>query len=207
MGLQNIKYNLYKKFGKDRNLWPVTVWRKVRRGKEWRWEKDRGRRRKNPETGEWEYEFLKDDVVTDAVSYEHIQTGSNGNDLLIVAKPEKDVVMPVNEETTVRQDEDYEGPAEADMKWVMDQSHFIQVGKNALERSYDIVQTDEGKWWQEDKLQAAFLFVGAGIFFMLLGISYSKVISNTAVEQLNQIAQQSLPFIGLWVQNQRKERF
>lgn len=204
MGTRELKYNLYKKLGRDRKIWPVTVWRMVRRGDQWVWETDRGRRRKNPETDEWEYEFLKDDVVTDAISYEHMTKGPNGHDLLFVAKPEKDVVMPVDQETRVEEAE--EGPDDVEMDWVMDQAHFIKVGENVLERSFDIVKTDDKAWWQEEKLQAAFLFVGAGIFFMLLGISYSKLISETAVETLNSVAQQGLPLGLLWLKKQKEGR-
>lgn len=211
MTMKALKYNVYKILGKDREIWPVTVWKKVRRGdsmENGQWETDRARRTKNPKTGEEEYQFLKTGEITDSISYKHLTQGPGGHPLLIAAEPEKGVVLPAKEDWELEEGE--EGPDNVDMGWVMDQSHFIKVGKNELERSYDIVRTDESAWWQEDKLQAAFLFVGAGVFFMLLGISYSKVISEGAVQDLTQLAKQAqtaaksvLPFIA-WKIKDRK---
>lgn len=190
--MSSIIFNIRKALNMDRKKWPVDVYKFERRGENWVLSKDRGRRVKNPETGDFEYQFLKEDETTSSISYEHLSTDKNGVDTLFLAKPEKGAFFPLNPEFEVNEDneDDEETPNNVDMKWVMEFSNFIQAGKKELDRSYKIVQTDEKNWYEDPMVQAVAAFVGFGIFMVLAGIGYSKMIQEGTMAAVAELTRQ-----------------
>lgn len=188
----SVIFNIRKALKMDRKKWPVDVYKFERRGENWVLSRDRGRRVKNPETGDFEYQFLKEDETTSSISYEHLSTDKNGVDTLFVAKPEKGAFFPLNPDFTVEEDqeENEEAPENVDMDWVMEFSNFIQAGKKELDRSYKIVQTEEKAWYEDPMVQAVAAFVGFGIFMVLAGIGYSKMIQEGTLAAVNQLGNQ-----------------
>lgn len=184
----------------EKNKWPVKVWKLTRRGEDWKWTHDRGRRTKNPETGDYEYQFLKENETTASISYDNIFTGPTGEDTLIVAKPEQGVYMPVKPELEITKDNEQDwgdlGEDDFDMDMFINMAHFIKVGKNELERHYEITKNESNSILDNFYIQMAAAFIGMGLFMMLTGIAINKTISGTAAASL-------LPLLktrgdGLW---------
>lgn len=187
----SLLFNIRKALNRDRKKWPVDIYKFERRGNQWTLTRDRGRRVKNPETGDYEYEFLKEEATTASISYEHIQTDKNGVDYIFIAKPEKNAYFPLKPDFEIKEDENLIGDKkDVDMNWVMDQSNFIEAGKRDLERSYKIVQTEDKNWYEDPMVQAVAAFVGFGIFMVLSGIGYSKMIVEGATTAVDQLAKQ-----------------
>lgn len=190
--MSSIIFNIRKALNMDRKKWPVDVYKFERRGENWVLSRDRGRRVKNPETGDFEYQFLKEDETTSSISYEHLSTDKSGVDTLFVAKPEKGAFFPLTPEFEVSEDNenDEQTPNNVDMNWVMEFSNFIQAGKKELDRSYKIVQTSEKNWYEDPMVQAVAAFVGFGIFMVLAGIGYSKMIQEGTMAAVTQLTSQ-----------------
>lgn len=203
MALQNITFTIRKLLNRDRNKWPVTVWKLVRRGENWEWQKDRGRRTVDKKQDEEKYQFLREPGSTASISYEYLFQGPGGHDTLIVAKPENNTFVPVKPELEISKDEtdmdvDWGNLSEEDidMNMFVNMGHFIKVAKNELERHYEITKSEDSQWYKAPIVWLVGGAVGMGIFFVLAGIGAQKALAPAAEASSN-----LLPLIGLKTRN------
>jgi len=194
--------------GKNTN-YPVTVFKWVRRANDWKLKIDKGRRIKNRDTGDWVYQFKNDGGETTGISYNAIIDTREMGDIMLVAKPEQDVYLPLNPNVKIEDDElrgedgqynnaDYED----ELELITSLQQFKEWGEWELENTYDIVDTEAEEWYQDKTVQAAIVFISMGVFLVIAGIAYQKFVSAELLDAISSLQQSAeaaatgLVFIG-----------
>lgn len=209
MALDSVIFNLKKALGRDRGDWPVTVEKLEKRGDGFVEKTDRGRRVKNPETDQPRYEFLKENEDTASIPQSYLETDANGHPKLTVLKVQTESgaqFAPVKKslEFTAEDVDDWQQQEdlEADMDFVVKISRFIEVGKNELERHYEITKTEDKEWYQAPIVWLVGGAVGMGIFYIMAGIGAQKVLDTTASSGASK---NLVPFLAFTSQNLRNK--
>jgi len=194
--LGQISFNVKKLLGRDRNDWPVDVEKHlVYDGDRVETVSDRGRRVKDPESGDPVYEFLNEDDQTISIPRKYLRQGQDGNKVLDVMKihtEEGPMFSPIERKVTVEADDvkDLE-TGDVDMDFVIEFSRFIQVGKKELERHYEITKTNDQEWYKAPNVWIVAGIGGMGFFYFLSGLGAQKVLeiaNNTGAENLIPLA-------------------
>lgn len=167
--------------------------------------KDRGRTRVL-ENGDEIFElFHEAEAQTSSVPYSYFTPRADGRDELEILMPTRQTIIPLphdigvdagsleelweKEEGTVDEDDLPFDPENDDigLELVADLETATKWAKQQYEDSAEIVQTENEAFWKTDWFKAAVLFIGGGLFFILLGIGYSEVISRPLIEKIDNL--------------------
>lgn len=72
------------------------------------------------------------------------------------------------------------------VEYCLSVSSFLEWADQHIEQSWKITETSNEKWWEQEKFQAAILFISAGLFFIFLGYGQGQLFFKELSEQLAQ---------------------
>jgi len=72
------------------------------------------------------------------------------------------------------------------LEYTLGVSTFLEWAEKDWQDSSRIVETETEKWWQQEKFQAAILFVSAGLFFIFVGFAAGETYLKEITDQLGQ---------------------
>jgi len=189
--IQNIADRFYMTIGKTRKVYPVKVEKHRVQGDEIVFdEMDRGRILVDNQ-GHKVFELLNESQAEGLVKYEDFEKSLKGDNYVAVCMVNRDKFVPlkreynISKETYLNEDElkTYDVDQNA-LEYVLSVSTFLEWADNHIEQSWKITETDEKKWWQNPKMQSAILFIGAGLFFVLLAFARSEFYVQPLTEQM-----------------------
>jgi len=189
--IQNIADRFYMTIGKTRKVYPVKVEKHRVQGDEIVFdEMDRGRTLVDNQ-GHKVFELLNESQAEGLVKYEDFEKSLKGDNYVAVCMVNRDKFVPlkreynISKETYLNEDElkTYDVDQNA-LEYVLSVSTFLEWADNHIEQSWKITETDEKKWWQNPKMQSAILFIGAGLFFVLLAFARSEFYVQPLTEQM-----------------------
>lgn len=196
-----LAFKLRSLIGTDRKHWPVTVRKYEIMDNGFEEKTDRGRRINDPETDEPVYEFLNEQKSTATIPRKYLKWDNQGNRMLEVVKAQTDegaVFAPVNKELNVNADNfDELDDEEVDMDFIVELSRFINIGKKEIERHYEITKNENRAWYEQPMFLMVSGFIGLGIFLILGGIAYSKMINTETLKAIEQLQKSILPLM-MW---------
>jgi hypothetical protein len=85
--------------------------------------------------------------------------------------------------TTEEERENYDITHDA-LEYVLGVSTYLEWAEQDYDDSAKIVETSEDKWYEQPKIQAAMLFVGAGLFFVLASVAQGELYYKDVAKRL-----------------------
>lgn len=189
--IQNIADKFYMTIGKTRKVYPVKVEKHRVQGNEIVFdEMDRGRTLVD-DKGNKIFELLNESQAEGLVKYEDFEKSLKGDNYVALCMVNRDKFVPLNREYNLNKDtylseselENFDVEENA-LEYVLSVSTFLEWADNHIEQSWKITETDDKKWWQNPKMQSAILFIGAGLFFVLLAFARSELYLKPLGEQM-----------------------
>lgn len=193
--IQNIADKFWMTIGKTEKVYPVEVEKHRVQGDEVIYDsRDRGRTLVNEE-GTKTFELKGEPHAEGLVKYENFQDTVHGQNRVALVMIDRDKFVPLNKtynfskDTYLDEDDKVMDNVEVEenaLEYVLGVSTFLEWAENSWQDTSRIVETQEEKWWQQDKFQAAILFVSAGLFFIFLGFAQGEMYWGEVTEQLGQ---------------------
>ena len=196
-----LAFKLRKLVGKDRDKWPVTVDIYTKQGNSLKKKRDRGRRTIDEDDGAT-YQLMRQGHETAAIPQKYFEQDQSGHpklNLLMVQTQVGPEYYPMereisfetgdidkNEEQSIldwlgEQDENASlEDFDVGIKFLLNHARSIQVGKNELERHYEITKDENSQWYKAPIVWLVGGAIGMGIFFVLAGIGAQKALTPAA---------------------------
>lgn len=189
MGIaQNIVDSFYMKIGKPEKVYPVKVEKHRLQGTDEEGEKeivlegmDRGRTLVDDD-GNKKFELLNEQRAEGLVKYEDFNQDLGQEHFASVLMVDRENFVPLTRSYNV--DEDYEGSGVSELEYCIKTPRMKEMAINQFEEDAKIVETSEDKWWQQQNIQAAILFISAGLFFIFISISAGETYLGDMVDQM-----------------------
>lgn len=192
--MQRLYDSFWMKIGKTEKVYPVQIKKHRLKGGEIVFDGiDRGRTLKDSESGEKRFEISGEPFAEGIVNYEDFEKSSDG-DWISVLMINRDKFVPlkteynIDKETYLDEEElekfDIEENA---LEYTLSVASFLEWADKHIEQSWKITETDSEKWWQSNAAQSAALFIGAGLFFVLLGVARGEFYVKPLAEQMSQL--------------------
>jgi len=208
--IQNLSDKFWMKIGKTDKIYPVTVEKyRVVGDKIVFDEIDKGRTLVE-EDGTKKFDLLNEPHAEGLVKYEDFQDTLSSGNFISLCMITRDEFVPLNKrfDTSVQSYLSDEELEQYDIKhdaleYVLGVSTYLNWAEQSFQDSAKIVETSTDKWYEQPKIQAAMLFVGAGLFFVLASVAQGelyykdvaqRLAENTeATRQLGQNLQNQIP--------------
>jgi len=187
--LSRIKRGYLEKTGKIKNKWPVVIriYRKAGENSYQLSKVTRGRSLRE-EDGKIELEILDSPLKSSEVPYEYFTNRKDGVDELEIVRHTRESFSPLMKNIKVQEtgeniDEDETGEVEK----IYDLEQMKKTLVTDWENKVEISKNEDEHWIHDKRVQALIVFMGAGIFFVMLGIGYSKIVTKPLLEKVNQL--------------------
>jgi len=183
------------KTGKIKEKWPIVIriYREVGEGNYVLSKTTRGRSLKEDDDT-IKLEVLDTPLETTEVPYKYFTNRRDGVDELEVVRHTRTSFSPLQLkiDSTGEKGEDT-------VQKIYDIEQMKKTAINDFEQKSNVVETEDEHWINNKYVQVFILFLGAGIFFVLLGIGYSRVVSQPVLDAVNELqaSQNFIPVIGL----------
>jgi len=189
--IQNIADRFYMTIGKTKKVYPVKVEKHRVQGDEILFdEMDRGRTLVDDD-GHKVFELLNENQAEGLVKYEDFEQSLKGDNYVALCMVNRDKFVPLRRnynlsKETYLNDQEIEdfNVDQNSLEYILSVSTFLEWADNHIEQSWKITETDEKKWWQQPKMQSAILFIGAGLFFVLVAFARSELYLKPLGEQM-----------------------
>jgi len=193
--IQNIADRFWMMIGKTEKVYPVEVEKHRVKGDTLVYDgKDRGRTLVDDE-GRKNFELLNEPYAEGLVKYEDFLDTKDGNRVAL-AMIDRDKFVPLQrkydfskdtyldlDEDEIKNPENIEVEENA-LEYVLGVSTFLEWAEQDWQDTSRIVETQNEKWWEQEKFQAAMLFVGAGLFFIFIGFALGETFLKDVAERL-----------------------
>jgi len=190
--IQNIADRFYMTIGKTRKVYPVKVEKHRIQGKKDPSEIDgdvdtvlegidRGRTLIDDD-GNMKFELMNEPQAEGLVKYEDFSQDLGDTKYVAVLMVDRKNFVPA--QRTWNFADDFENSGVSELEYVLKTPKMKEHAVNQFEEDSKIVETDEKKWWQNPKMQSAILFIGAGLFFVLLAFARSEFYVQPLTEQM-----------------------
>lgn len=193
--MQNIADRFWMTIGKTEKVYPVIVEKHRVKGDDVVYDsRDRGRTLVNDQ-GRKTFELKGEPYAEGLVKYEDFEETMEGNNRVNIVMIDRDKFVPLkknynfSQETYIDEDDEILETVEVQedaLEYVLGVSTFLEWAENSWQDTSRIVETQEEKWWQQEKFQAAILFVSAGLFFIFLGFAQGEMYWGEVTQQLGQ---------------------
>lgn len=138
------------------------------------------------------FELMNEPQAEGLVKYEDFNQDLGNSKYASILMVDRENFVPA--QRTWNFEDDFEDSGVSELEYVLKTPRMKEMAINQFEEDSRIVETDNDKWWQDPKIKSAFLFVGAGLFFILASFAqgelyYKEVADNLAsnTEALNQL--------------------
>jgi len=130
------------------------------------------------------------------IPYEYFTNRDDGVDELEIVRHTRENFSPLMKNIEGESEEDGE-VSEIDRIYKLEDMKKTLV--DDWEKKTKITEDDDEHWIHDRRVQALIVFFGAGIFFVMLGIGYSKIVTKPLLEAVNEIqaSQSIIPVLGL----------
>jgi len=191
--IQNLADRFWMTIGKTEKVYPVTVEKHRVKGDTLVFDSmDRGRTLVD-DSGQKTFELLNEPHAEGLVKYEDFEQTMGGSNRVAVAMIDRDKFVPMHknynfDKETYLSDEilnEYDVEYNA-LEYTLGVSTFLEWAEKDWQDSSKIVETESEKWWQQEKFQAAILFVSAGLFFIFVGFAAGETYLKNLSEQMAQ---------------------
>jgi len=204
-----IKRIYLEKTGKIKEKWPIIIriYREVDDGQYVLTQVTRGRsaleEEKGPVDKSIKLEIMDSNLETTEVPYKYFTNRKDAADELEIIRHTRTSFSPLK--TQIKSKED-----EQSVEKIYDIEQMKKTALNDFEHKTNVVENDEEHWIHDKRVQALIIFMGAGLFFVMLGIGYSRVITQPVLNKLNQLnlestSQSLIPLIGFTIRNKFNE--
>lgn len=197
--IQSVRRTYLDKTGKINDEWPIKV-RVYRESGEENYvlsQETRGRSVREEENQDTvKLEVLDMPLETVEVPYKYFTNRRDGVDELEIVRHTRTSFSPLQKKISSKNSGDSE---ESTLEKIYDIEQMKKTAINDFEQKSQVVESEEDGWLDNKYVQVFILFLGAGIFFVLLGIGYSRVISQPVLDAVNELqaAQNIIPVLGL----------
>lgn len=192
--IQNLADRFWMTIGKTDKVYPVVVEKHRVKGDNTVVfdSMDRGRTLVDDE-GQKTFELMNEPYAEGLVKYEDFQQTMGGGNRVSVAMIDRDKFVPLHKnynfdkDTYLDQDvlDEYDVEYNA-LEYTLGVSTFLEWAESDWQDSSRIVETQNDTWWQQEKFQAAILFVSAGLFFIFVGFAAGETFLKELSEKLAQ---------------------
>jgi hypothetical protein len=191
--IQNLSDKFYMTIGKTDKIYPVTVEKYRVQGKTIVFDEiDKGRTLVQ-EDGTKKFDLLNEPHAEGLVKYEDFQDTTGSDNFVSLCMITRDEFVPLNKkfDTSVSS---YIGEEEREqydishdsLEYVLGVSTYLNWAEQSFQDSAKIVETSDDKWYEQPKIQAAMLFVGAGLFFVLASVAQGELYYKDVAQKLGQ---------------------
>jgi len=191
--IQNLADRFWMTIGKTEKVYPVTVEKHRVKGNTLVFDSmDRGRTLVD-DSGQKTFELLNEPYAEGLVKYEDFEQTMGGTNRVAVAMIDRDKFVPMHknydfDKETYLSDEildEYDVEYNA-LEYTLGVSTFLEWAESDWQDSSKIVETNSEKWWQQEKFQAAILFISAGLFFIFVAFAAGETYLGKLTEQMAQ---------------------
>lgn len=191
--IQNLADRFWMTIGKTEKVYPVSVEKHRVKGDTLVFDSmDRGRTLVD-DSGQKTFELLNEPYAEGLVKYEDFEQTMGGSNRVTVAMIDRDKFVPLHKnydfsKETYLSDEildEYDVDYNA-LEYTLGVSTFLEWAESDWQDSSKIVETNSEEWWQQEKFQAAILFVSAGLFFIFVGFAAGETYLGKFSEQMAQ---------------------
>lgn len=205
--LSKIKQVYLQKTGKIKKKWPIIirVYRKVDDNQYVLTQVTRGRsaleEKEGPVDKNVKLEIMDTNLETKEVPYKYFTNRKDAADELEIIRHTRTSFSPLK--TEIKSSED-----EKSVEKIYDIEEMKKTALNDFEHKTNVVENDDEHWIHDKRVHALIIFMGAGLFFVMLGIGYSRVITEPVLNKLNNLdsaSQNLIPLIGLTGRNKLHE--
>jgi len=191
--IQNLADRFWMTIGKTEKVYPVVVEKHRVKGDTLVFDSmDRGRTLVD-DSGQKTFELLNEPYAEGLVKYEDFEQTMGGTNRVAVAMIDRDKFVPMHKnynfdkETYLSDDilDEYNVEYNA-LEYTLGVSTFLEWAESDWQDSSKIVETNSEEWWQQEKFQAAILFVSAGLFFIFVGFAAGETYLGEFAEQMAQ---------------------
>jgi len=191
--IQNLADRFWMTIGKTEKVYPVVVEKHRVKGDTLVFDSmDRGRTLVD-DSGQKTFELLNEPYAEGLVKYEDFEQTMGGTNRVAVAMIDRDKFVPMHKnynfdkETYLSDDilDEYNVEYNA-LEYTLGDSTFLEWAESDWQDSSKIVETNSEEWWQQEKFQAAILFVSAGLFFIFVGFAAGETYLGEFAEQMAQ---------------------
>jgi len=134
--------------------------------------------------GRKKFELMGEPNVEGFVAYEDFNQDLEGSKYVSVAIDDRDNILPLSRHYDIN--EDYEGSGIGELEYCVQVNRRKEWAIRDFQESASIVESGTEKWWQQEKFQAAILFVSAGLFFIFVGFAAGETYLKEITDQLGQ---------------------
>ena len=134
------------------------------------------------EDGSMSFELEDESYVEGNIKYEDFNQDVNGQPFVSVAITDRNTCLPIPR--TYNIDRDYEGSGMGEIEYALKTERIKDLAIDSYRDEAKIVETSKDRWWEQEKVQAAFLFVGAGLFFVFIGFALGETFLKDVAERL-----------------------
>jgi len=134
------------------------------------------------EDGRKKFELLGEPNVEGFVAYEDFNQDIEGSKYVSLAIDDRDNILPLSRHYNI--DEDFEGTGIGELEYCVQVNRRKEWAIRDFQESASIVESGTEKWWQKPKMQSAILFIGAGLFFVLMAFAASELYLKPFTDQL-----------------------
>jgi len=191
--IQNLADRFWMTIGKTEKVYPVVVEKHRVKGDTMVFDSmDRGRTLVDDD-GDKTFELMNEPYAEGLVKYEDFEQTMGGGNRVTLAMIDRDKFVPMHKEYNFEKQtylddnvlEEYDVEYNA-LEYTLGVSTFLEWAENDWQDSSRIVETETEKWWQQEKFQAAILFVSAGLFFIFVGFAAGETYLKEIGERLAQ---------------------
>lgn len=196
--IKSAKRTYLQKTGKIEKAWPIVVrvYRKAGEGNYVLSQVTRGRSLRDEEENDTvKLEIMDAPLETVEVPYKFFTNRRDGVDELEIVRHTRTSFSPLQKDINCNGEDDEEAAIEK----IYDIEQMKKTAINDFEQKSRVVESEDEHWIHNRTVQALLVFFGAGLFFVLLGIGYSRVVSQPLLDAVNQLqaSQNMIPVIGL----------
>jgi len=194
--IQNIMDRFWITVGKTEKVYPVQVEKYRVQGENIVFDSmDAGRTLVDDEENKT-FELKNEPYAEGMVSYQDFEETMDGGNRVALVMIDRDKFVPLRKNFDFSQetylDEEEQEMFEVDenaLEYTLGVSTFLEWAEKDWQESSRIVETENAKWWQQEKFQAAILFVSAGLFFIFVGFAAGETYLKDLVEQMSNLEQ------------------
>jgi len=194
--IQNIMDRFWITVGKTEKVYPVQVEKYRVQGENIVFDSmDAGRTLVDDE-GNKTFELKNEPYAEGMVSYQDFEETMDGGNRVALVMIDRDKFVPLRKNFDFSQetylDEEEQEMFEVDenaLEYTLGVSTFLEWAEKDWQESSRIVETENAKWWQQEKFQAAILFVSAGLFFIFVGFAAGETYLKDIAQEMSSLEQ------------------
>jgi len=196
--IQSARRTYLQKTGKIKEAWPIVIriYREAGEGNYVLSKVTRGRSLRDEDNRDTvKLEVMDAPLETVEVPYKYFTNRRDGVDELEIVRHTRTSFSPLQKKIKCKGPDD----EEAALDKIYDIEQMKKTAISDFEQKSKVVENDDEPWFENKYVQVFILFLGAGIFFVLLGIGYSRVVSQPVLDAVNELqaSQNMVPVLGL----------